>query len=125
VEFNDGVVLVPSMSGELPDRRDPGRCADRSSPNGGPLFREAARARRRSPQDFPIATNVGLTIVTSTPEPDRDGYDAFDPVAEVQVDAGILADERVVSSQEYLVDPGSTGYSVTVTPSGPFHTGER
>jgi hypothetical protein len=126
VETNDGVVLVLSMDGELPDRHDPDRCADRSSPNAQPLFREAVRARRRTPDGFPIATHVALTIVARTPEPDRGGYDAFDPVTEVLVDAGILADERLVSAQEYLVDPGSAGYSVAVTPDDSFgHGPER
>jgi hypothetical protein len=116
VETNDGVDLVLSVDGELPDRHDPGRCADRTSPHAGELFREGDRARRRRPDDYPITTYVALTIVAGGPKPERDGYDAFDPVTEVLVDAGILADERLVASQRYVIDPGSTGYSVTLMP---------
>jgi hypothetical protein len=116
MQSNDGAVVVLSAEGDLPDRHDPLRCADRTSPNAKPLFREALRARRGSPEAFPITTYVALTIVSGAPEPERDGYDAFDPVTEVLVDAGILADERLVSSQRYIIDTGSTGYSVMVTP---------
>jgi len=112
----DGVIVAWAIDGELPDRHDPLRCANRSSPNAESLFRDAVRTRRQDPERFPITTHVALTIVAGTPEPERDGYDAFDPVTEVLADAGILADERLVFSQRYLVDPGSTGYSVTLAP---------
>lgn len=121
---NDGVILVLFIDGELPVRHDPLRCADRSSPNAGPLFREAVRARRRSLEDFPITTNVAVTIVTGAAVPNPDGYDAADPVTEVLVDAGILADERLVSSEKHLIDSGSTGYSVTVMPDGAVYRRE-
>ncbi len=35
---------------------------------------------------------------------------------EVLVDAGILADERLVTSERYLIDPDSFGHSITVEP---------
>ena len=35
---------------------------------------------------------------------------------EVLVDAGILADERLVTRERYLIDPASPGYSVFLEP---------
>jgi hypothetical protein len=37
---------------------------------------------------------------------------------EVLVDAGILADERLVTSERYLIDPASPGYSISLESGG-------
>lgn len=37
---------------------------------------------------------------------------------EVLVDAGVLADERLVEWERYNVRPETTGYSVSVEPAG-------
>jgi hypothetical protein len=38
---------------------------------------------------------------------------------EVLVDAGFIADERLVTSERYLTDPDCPGYSITVEPEVP------
>jgi hypothetical protein len=43
---------------------------------------------------------------------------------EVLVDAGFIADERLVTSERYLTDPDCPGYSITVEPEvPPGHSG--
>ena len=97
-----------------PTRQDPVRCADRWSPNALPLFRAAARFVADNPEDFPIRQNVGMVVTSPNPLPAGDGYGAIEPIIEVLVDAGLLADERLVTWERSEVAPDMKGYSVVV-----------
>jgi hypothetical protein len=98
-----------------PSRHNPGRCADRSSPNALPLF-EAAAAFVASDAAYPIRHRVGLVVTSSVPLPEPDDYGPADAMIEVLVDAGMLADERLVETERYEVEPWTTGYSISVHP---------
>lgn len=45
------------------------------------------------------------------------GHGPGDALIEVLVDAGLLADERLVERERYNVKPETTGYSVSVEPA--------
>jgi hypothetical protein len=102
-----------------PTRRDPGRCADRSSPNAKPLFRAASRHVAMNPDAFPIASRVAVVIVSSEPFAEPEGYTIATAIEEVLVDAGVLADERLVQTEWHEIRPDMTGYFVSVEPAQP------
>ena len=110
------MLLTLSVEGEPPERHDPGRCADRSSPNAGPLFTAATEISAASPDAFPIQHVVGVVVVSRRALPESDGYGPVDAIIEVLVDAGVLADERLVTSESCVIDPTSVGYSITLEP---------
>lgn len=100
-----------------PARHDPGRCADRSSPNALPLFRAAAAAVAEKPDAFPIRGAVRIVVTSSARLPEPSGYGPADAMIEVLVDAGLLADERLVERERYNLRRETTGYSVSVEPA--------
>jgi hypothetical protein len=108
--------ILLTVDAPPPDRHDPGRCADRSSPNAMPLFRAAAAAVAADPDAFPIRGHVGIVVTSSEPLPDHraEGYGEADAMIEVLVDAGLLDDERWVYWEKYEVRPPTTGYSISV-----------
>ena len=69
-----------------------------------------------SPDSFPIRREISVVVTSRHPLPEQVGYGAATAMIEVLVDAGILADERLVTSERYLVDPDCPGYSVFVEP---------
>ena len=103
-----------SIDAPPPTRADPGRCADRWSPNALPLFRAAVEHVAASPDDFPLREEVGVVVVSSKPLPDGDGYGALDPMIAVLVDAGLLADERLVTWERPEVAASVSGYSIRI-----------
>jgi hypothetical protein len=46
-----------------------------------------------------------------------DGYDIPTAIEEVLVDAGVLADERLVASERQEIRPELNGYSVRIDPN--------
>jgi hypothetical protein len=88
------VIVTLSVQGPLPDRAEPGRCADRGSPHAAPLAAAAAAAVAQDPAAFPLREPFGITIRSGTALPRFDGYDVDDTVIEVLVDVGMIADER-------------------------------
>jgi hypothetical protein len=68
----------------------------------------------RSLQSFPIHQEVEVVVTSDKSLPQPDGYGPADAMIEVLVEAGILSDERLVSAEQYLTDPDSTGYSITL-----------
>ena len=105
-----------SVDSHPPARHDPGRCADRSSPNALPLFRAAAAVVAGEPDAFPIRGAVRIVVTSSARLPEPSDYGPADAMIEVLVDAGLLADERLVERERYNVEPETTGYSVSVEP---------
>jgi hypothetical protein len=103
-----------SVDGPPPKRHDPGRCADRSSPDARPLFDVAVNALAASPDSFPIRGEVSVVVTSRHPLREHEGYGDATAMIEVLVDAGILADERQVTSEGHLIDPDASGYSITV-----------
>jgi hypothetical protein len=100
-----------------PIRHHDGVCADRSSPNAGALFQAATAMVAAGPDAFPIRDHVGLTIASSEPLPDiwpKHGYSVPTAMIEVLVDAGMLADERLVEWEREEVTPNSRGYSIDI-----------
>lgn len=73
-------------------------------------MREVASA----PDAFPIRTGVDVVVTSRDPIPEGDGYGAADAMIEVLVDAGVLADERLVATERFVLNPGSLGYSIDV-----------
>ena len=105
------------MDAPPPTRHDPGRCADRSSPNALPLFNAAVAFAASDPDAFPIQQAVGLVVTSAEPLLEPGGYGPTDAMIEVLVDAGLLADERQVETERYKVDPQMSGYSVSIEPA--------
>jgi hypothetical protein len=110
------MALTLSVDGAPPKRHDPSRCADRSSPDARPLFDVAMEVLAASPDSFPIRREIGVVVTSRHTLPEQEGYGPADAMIEVLVDAGILADERLVAWERYLIDPGSSGYSITLEP---------
>jgi hypothetical protein len=108
--------VMLTVDGDPPIRHDPGRCADRSSPNASPLFRAASAYVAAGPEGFPIREPVGIVVTSATPLPSGVGYGGIDPIIEVLADAGMLSDERWVAWELAELRPGMTGYSVRVAP---------
>lgn len=57
-------------------------------------------------------------VVFASAEPFRkiEGYDIATAIEEVLVDAGVLADERLVEVERHEARPGMKGYSVRIDP---------
>jgi hypothetical protein len=108
----DAITLF--VAAQPPSRHDPGRCADRTSPNAWPLFQAANALVSDQPSRFPITTRVGIVVASSEPLPAHDGYGPLDAIIEVLVDAGLLADERLVETERREATGTTTGYEVTV-----------
>jgi hypothetical protein len=79
-----------------------------------PLFRAATAFIAARPGEFPIRQNVGIVVTSADPLPTGDGYGAADPMIEVLVDAGLVADERLVAWERYDVAPDATGYALLI-----------
>lgn len=69
-----------------------------------------------SPDTFPIRREISFVVTSRHPLSEHDGYGPAEAMIEVLVDAGILADERLLTTERYLIDPDSPGYSITVEP---------
>lgn len=106
-----------SVDSRPPTRHDPGRCADRISPNALPVFRAAAAVVAEKPDASPIRGGVRIVVTSSEPLPEPSGYGPADAMIEVLIDAGLLADERLVERERYNVRPETTGYSISVEPA--------
>lgn len=111
-----GLVVTVSFTidGPPPTRHEPGRCADRSSPNALPLF-EAAESLAANRQDMPIRSPVSMVFASPEPFPEVDGYDIATAIEEVLVDAGVLADERLVESEQHEIRPELKGYTLRIS----------
>ncbi|MGH2655887.1 MAG: hypothetical protein ACRDIZ_04190 [Actinomycetota bacterium] len=99
------MVVTLSIGGVPPDRTHPGRCADLDSPNAGPLAKVAQEFMARAPDAFPLRDPFGITVVFGNTKPAFEGYGAIDPIIEVLVDAGMIADERLEDWERELQDP--------------------
>jgi hypothetical protein len=113
------VGLTLSVEGEPPEHPGPGRSADRSSPNAGPLFKVATDIIAASPDAFPIRHGVGIVVTSPRSLPTRVAFGPVDAMIDVLVDAGILADLILVRPERCLVDPTFKGYSITLEPRAP------
>jgi hypothetical protein len=103
-----------------PSRHDPGVCANRSSPNALPLFRAASAYVATAPDAFPIRHPVDIVVASSQPLPKPIGYGPAEAMIEVLVDAGLLADERLLATERYEIRPGMTGYSIVIEEAAPL-----
>ena len=81
------------------------------------MFEVATAAVAEEPDAFPIRGGVGIAVTSSAPLPERSGYGPADAMIEVLVDAGLLADERLVEWERHDVEPETTGYSLSVGPA--------
>ncbi|MGH2653494.1 MAG: hypothetical protein ACRDHV_03990 [Actinomycetota bacterium] len=108
------MVVTLSISGVPPDRTHPGRCADLDSPNAGPLARAAQEFMTQAPEAFPLRDSFGITVVFGKTKPAFEGYGGIDPIIEVLVDVGMIADERLEDWERELQDPDA-GETYTVT----------
>jgi hypothetical protein len=111
-----------SVDGPPPDRTHSGRSAGRDSPHAEPLARAAEELMRRSPGAFPLRERLGITVVFGETRPTYEGYDAVDPIIEVLVAVGMVADERLTDWHRERRDPQGKGYTVTIEPAA---TGKR
>jgi hypothetical protein len=69
-------------------------------------------------EDLPIRHPVKVLIASPEPFREPDGYTIATSIEEVLVDAGFLADERLVEMEAHEVRPEmATGYSVQIEPS--------
>jgi hypothetical protein len=57
---------------------------------------------------------VEVVVTSAEPLPQPVGYCPADAMIEILVDAGVLWDERLVNAETYTVDPGRSGYSITL-----------
>jgi hypothetical protein len=111
--------LFLSVEGPPPVRADPGRSADRSSPNAEPLALAAEALMVKAPMSFALREPFGITGVFGSTKPPRGGHGAIDPIIEVLVDVGVLEDERLEDWERELQDPDvGELYTVTVEPTG-------
>jgi hypothetical protein len=84
-------------------------------PRRRPLF-PAAGTIEDDPDAFPIRETFGLTVVTGVEPPTFEGYGVDDPIIEVLVDVGMIADERLQEWFQASTDPSlGDGYVVTVS----------
>jgi hypothetical protein len=98
-----------------PRRHELGRCADRTSPDALPLFRAATAHIAATPDNYPIRDPVAVVLASGEPFTEPDGYSIATAIEEVLVDAGLLADERLVQSERHEIRPEmGAGYSVRV-----------
>ena len=106
------------VDGPPPTRHDPGQCADRTSPNASPLFREVAAHVATDPGAFPVREPVGVVVASAVPFDEPEGYTIVTAIEKVLVDAGFLADERQVEWERHDIRPDmTTSYSVCVEPA--------
>jgi hypothetical protein len=105
--------LLFAVPGEPPLRADPGRCADRGSPNAGPLAEAGLAAVERDPLAFPLKVPLGVAVTFGSSPQEFNGYDAITAIEEILVDVGVIGDERLVDWEREIVDP-SLGDSYTV-----------
>jgi hypothetical protein len=104
------------VNGPLPRRSDPARSADRRSPDASPLVRAAQGTIEHDPGAFPIREPFGLTVVSGSKPPTFEGYGVDDPIIEVLVDVGMVADERLQEWFRISIDPSlGDGYVVMVS----------
>ena len=123
IEPNSSVLFVHltfAVDGAPPLRRDPGRCADRASPNAGPLAEAAEQLIRQAPEVFPLRNFFGITVVFGETIPTVKGYDEITPILEVLEDVGMIEDERLTAWSRTLqrTDAGER-YTVTIEPAAP------
>jgi hypothetical protein len=80
------------------------------------LFHAATAYMAAHPEEMPIRYPV--MVVFASPEPFREieGYDIATAIEEVLVDAGVLADERLVEMERHETRPEMRGYSVRIDP---------
>ena len=106
------------IDGLPPDRTQPGRSADRDSPNAGPLARAAEEFIAQAPEAFPLRDPFGITVVFGRTKPDFDGYGSISPIVEVLANVGMIDDERLEDWERDLQDPDAgERYSVTIEPA--------
>ena len=104
-----------TIDGPPPTRHDSGSCADRSSPNAPQLFRAVTAYVTSHPDEMPIRYPVRVEIFSSEPFREPEGYTIATAIEEVLVDAGFLADERLVVMEGHEVRPQKmSGYSVQI-----------
>jgi hypothetical protein len=72
----------------------------------------------QAPEAFPLRDPFGITVVFGKTKPEFEGYGAIDPIIEVLVDVGMIADERLEDWVRERQDPdaGET-YTVTLEPT--------
>jgi hypothetical protein len=70
------------IEGSPPTRHDPGRCADRTSPNALPLFQAAAAHVAADPEAFPVREPVGVVVASAGPFDEPEGYTVVSAVAQ-------------------------------------------
>ena len=111
--------LTLSVDGPPPLRRDPGVCADRTSPNAGPLAEAAERLIRDAPEAFPLRYYFGITVEFGETVPTHiQGYGDVDPIVEVLVDVGMIEDERLSVWERQRQNPSAGDrYTVTIEPA--------
>ena len=110
--------ITLAVPGPPPLRTNPGRCADRFSPNAGPLARAGRDLVERSPDRFPIQGGLGVTVVFGVRPPVIEGYDVVTAIEEVLVDVGVLADERQPHWERPIVDRAfGDSYLVAIEPA--------
>jgi hypothetical protein len=106
------------VAGPSPLRGDPTRCADRESPNAGPLVDAARRLIASAPGAFPIREPFGISVTFGNLVPEIDGYSPVDPIIEILVEAGVIADEGLEDWETVLQDEiEEDSYSVTIEDS--------
>jgi hypothetical protein len=112
------VQIVLSVDGPPPERAHPGHSADRHSPNADPLVRAAEERIASAPGPFPLREPLGITVVFGSTKGRFDHYDPIDPIIEILVDAGMIADERLTRWAQERQDPaaGDT-YTVILEPA--------
>jgi hypothetical protein len=99
------------VNGPLPRRSHPARSADRHSPDAAPLVRAAQETVESEPDAFPIREPFGLTVVGGSKPARQKGYGADDPILEILVDVGLIADERLQQWFRASTDPSIGGAS--------------
>jgi hypothetical protein len=70
---------------------------------------------RDPPTSFRCEFPFGITVVIGRTKPNYEGYDAIDPIVEVLVDVGMIADERLEDWERELQDlDAGERYAVTL-----------
>jgi hypothetical protein len=104
-----------AIPGAPPVRGDPATCADRDSPNAGPLAEAGLAAVARDPNAFPLRVPIGITVKYGSSPPELKGYDVTTAIEEVLVDVGVILDERLVTWERETVDPSlQDSYTVVI-----------
>jgi hypothetical protein len=109
--------ITLSVPGRPPVRTDPGRCADRNSPNAHELAAAAEQLVDVTPEAFPVHDALGVTVVFGMLPPQPTGYDTVTAIEEVLVDVGVIADESQPMWERQLIDPAlGDSYTVILQP---------